>query len=68
MATHLVELAIRRFYRVYVEDDSDSMTESQLLRKAKEMALESEDNLDLDTEIDIEEHDILDGYYEYDID
>lgn len=66
MTTRVVELAIRRFYRVYIEDDTDSMTVKETIDKAKEMALDSEDNLSLDEEIDIEEHDILDGYYEYD--
>lgn len=67
MATHVVELVIQRFYRVYVDDKDDSMTNEQAVEKAKQMAVESEDNLSEDLDLDIEPEDITHAFWEYDI-
>lgn len=68
MATHVIELAIRRYYRVYVDDETNSMTNDQLVEKAKEMAIDSDDNMELDMEMDVEESDIEEAFYEYELD
>lgn len=65
--THAVELIIKRFYRVYVEDEDDSMTEAQIIDAAKRQAVESEDNLSLSEEMEIEPDDIVAAEYQYDI-
>lgn len=64
----VVEVAIRRFYRVFVEDENSDMTDEQITTKAKEMILDDESNLDLDQEIEIEEQDILHLFHHHDID
>lgn len=68
MATHLIELVIKRFYRVYVEDETNSMTDEELTEKAKEMALESDDNMEMDYDMGLESSDIMEAFYEYELD
>ena len=64
--THVVELEIRRFYRVYVEDENDSLTGSEITDKAKEEALEHQDTvLTEDPDLEIDPQDILNASYEY---
>ena len=64
--THVIELEIRRFYRVYVEDENDSLTGSEITDKAKEEVLEHQDAvLTEDPDLEIELHDILNASYEY---
>lgn len=66
---HVVELAVKRFYKVYVPDADGSMTEDQIVEAAKRMALEDQNNLTEDIELsDIEPDDILGADYEYDVD
>lgn len=64
--THVVELEIRRFYRVYIEDENDSLTGSEIADKAKEEVLEHQDAvLTEDPDLEIEPQDILNASYEY---
>lgn len=64
--THVVALEIRRFYRVYIEDETDSMTDDEIAAKAKEEVLEHQDAvLTEDPDLEIELHDILNASYEY---
>lgn len=67
MATHVVELVIKRFYKVYVEDPDNSMTKEQAEAKAKELAIDDESNLQLSDGIEIEADDIEWCDYQYDI-
>ena len=64
--THVVELEIRRFYRVYVEDENDAMNVCDIVVKAKEEVLEHQDAvLTEDPDLEIEPQDILNANYEY---
>lgn len=66
--THVVELEIRRFYRVYVEDPAGNMSTEELTEAAKRMAVEDWHNAELDSELTgIEEGDILSAHYEYEL-
>lgn len=66
---HVVELAIKRFYRCYVPDEAGTMTEDEIIEAAKRMALEDRANIDEDMEMsDIEPDDILGADHEYDVD
>lgn len=66
---HAVELAIKRFFKVYVPDEDGTMTEEQIIETAKRMALEDQNNITEDLEIsDIEPDDILGADWEYDLD
>jgi len=68
MTVHVVELVIKRAYKVYIEDPNDSMSEEEIEAKAKQMALEDEDNIILSDELDIEEQDIVGVMNRYDLD
>lgn len=35
MTTHVIEAVIRRFYKVYVEDENDTMTEAEAKQRAR---------------------------------
>lgn len=64
--THVVTVEIRRFYRVYVEDENNSLTGSEITDKAKEGVLEHQDAvLTDDPDLEIEPQDILHVEYEY---
>jgi len=64
--THVVTVEIRRFYRVYVEDENNSLTGSEITDKAKEEVLEHQDAvLTDDLDLEIEPQDILHVEYEY---
>ena len=64
--THVVTVEIRRFYRVYVEDENNSLTGSEITDKAKEEVLEHQDAvLTDDPDLEIEPQDILHVEYEY---
>lgn len=64
--THVVELEIRRFYRVYVEDENDAMNDCDIVVKAKEEVLEHQDAvLTENPDLEIELQDILNANYEY---
>lgn len=68
MATHVAELWIKRLYKVYVEDPDNSMTNEQAEAKAKEMALEDDNNLSIVDDFEMEEQDIVYADYQYDLD
>ena len=64
--THVVTVEIRRFYRVYGEDENNSLTGSEITDKAKEEVLEHQDAvLTDDLDLEIEPQDILHVDYEY---
>lgn len=64
---HVVELEIRRFYKVYVEDDMNEMTDEEAVQHAKEMAVDDFELLDEDEELDVEEQDIVSAHKVYEI-
>lgn len=64
----VVEAVIKRFYKVYVDDENEDMTNEQILAKAKEMILEDENNFEVDPELEVEEQDILYVSCQYDLD
>ena len=69
MATHVVTICAKRFYHVYVEDDSEQMSTDEIIAKAKESLLEASDpDIMLDQELPMEAEDILGADYEYDLD
>ena len=35
MTTHVIEVEIRRFYKVYVDDENDTMTEAEAKQQAR---------------------------------
>lgn len=64
--THVIEVEIRRFYRVYVEDEADAMTENEAMAAARKEVLENQEAaLTVEPDLGIEEHDILAASYEY---
>ena len=68
MATHAVELVVKRFYKVYVEDENGSMTNEEIEAIARQQLLD-DDNPDssLDAEMnEIEPQDIITAQWEYD--
>lgn len=65
---HVVEAQIARFYKVFVEDENNDMTDEQILKKAKAMILEDEANFELEEELDVEDQDIIHLSYLYDLD
>ena len=64
--THVVNVAIIRYYRVYVEDEECSMTDVEVEQKAREMILEEQNGaLCKDEELEIEPDDIVFVRYGY---
>lgn len=64
--THAVNVAIIRYYRVYVEDEECSMTDVEVEQKAREMILDEQDDaLCEDEELEIEPDDIVSMQYGY---
>ena len=65
--THCVEVQVRRFYKCYVEDENETMTKDEVVKKAMEMAKSDPDgNLTEDIELnEIEPSDILRMAYDY---
>lgn len=64
--THAVNVAIVRYYRVYVEDEECSMTDVEVEQKAREMILDEQDDaLCEDEELEIEPDDIVSMQYGY---
>lgn len=65
---HVVEAVIIRYYKVYVQDENESMAKDQALAAAKEMILEGQDeSLVLDDELEIESDDIISMQYSYEV-
>lgn len=69
MTIHVVELVASRFCKVFVEDEDESMTNEQIVEKAKKQFLEDDDpDSYLDDEMnDIAPQDIISASYQYDI-
>lgn len=64
--THAVNVAIIRYYKVYVEDEECSMTDVEVEQKAREMILDEQDDaLCEDEELGIEPDDIVSMQYGY---
>ena len=64
--THIVNVAIIRYYRVCVEDEECSMTDAEVEQKVREMILEEQDGaLCKDEELEIEPDDIVSMQYGY---
>lgn len=65
---HVVEVEIKRFYKAYVEDEANEMTDAEAVQRAREMATENFDCLNEDEELEVEEQDILSAHKVYEID
>ena len=65
---HVVEVEIKRFYKAYVEDEANEMTDAEAVQRAREMATENFDCLNEDEELEAEEQDILSAHKVYEID
>ena len=65
---HVVEVEIKRFYKAYVEDEANEMTDAEAVQRAREMATENFDCLNGDEELEVEEQDILSAHKVYEID
>lgn len=69
MTTHVVEVEVRRFYKVYVEDENDVLSEKEAEQLAREQ-IEEDGKAALSEDIElneIEQQDILALYYDYPI-
>ena len=64
---HVVELEIRRFYKAYVEDETNEMSDAEAVQRAREMAVDDFELLDEDEELDVEEQDIVGAHKAYEI-
>lgn len=70
MTIHVIEVEVRRFYKVYVEDENDTLTEAEAEQQARKQLEENGmDALspDLELENDFEMDDVLDLSYDYPI-
>ena len=65
---HVVEVEIKRFYKAYVVDESNEMTDAEVIQRAREMATDNLDCLNEDEELEVEEQDILSAHKVYEID
>ena len=64
--THAVNVAIIRYYKVYVEDEECFMTDTEVEQKVREMILDEQDDaLCEDEELEIEPDDIVSMQYGY---
>ena len=60
-------LEIRRFYKAYVEDATNEMTDAEAVQRARKMATEDFDRLDEDEALYVEEQDIVSANKIYEI-
>lgn len=69
MTTHVIEVEVRRFYKVYVEDENDVLSEKEAEQLAREqIEADGEAALSEDIELnEVEKQDILALYYDYPI-
>ena len=69
MTTHVIEVEIRRFYKVYVDDENDVLSEKEAEQLAREqIETDGEAALSEDIELnEVEKQDILALYYDYPI-
>lgn len=62
-----LELEIRRFYKAYVEDKTNEMTDAEAVQRARKMATEDFDRLDEDEALYVEAQDIVSANKIYEI-
>lgn len=63
---HVVAVEVRRFYKVYVEDDGKELTESEVENLARKMIAENgDDAMTEDIEMEFEPDDVLNLRYDY---
>lgn len=69
MTTHVIEVEVRRFYKVYVDDENDVLSEKEAEQLAREqIETDGEAVLSEDIELnEVEKQDILALYYDYPI-
>lgn len=69
MTTHVIEVEVRRFYKVYVEDENNVLSEKQAEQLArKQIEEDGQAALSEDIELnEVEQQDILALYYDYPI-
>lgn len=69
MTTHVIEVEIRRFYKVYVDDENDTMTNAEAEQQArKQIEEDGEAAITEDIELnEVEPQDILAIHYSYPI-
>ena len=60
-------LEIRRFYKAYVKDEANEMTDEEAVQRAKEMTVDAFELLDEDEELNVEEQDIVSARKVYEI-
>ena len=60
-------LEIRRFYKAYVEDATNEMTDAEAVQRARKMATEDFDCLDEDEALYVEAQDIVSANKIYEI-
>lgn len=66
MTTHVIEVEVKKFYKVYVEDESDEMTDEQAEAAArKQIEEDGEDAMCEDEEMEFEMDDIISINYAY---
>lgn len=67
--THAVKVELRRFYKMYIEDENNEMSESEVIQKAKGLIGQSEDVvgelLCEDVELPVEPDDVMAVHYGY---
>lgn len=62
----VVAVEVRRFYKVYVEDDGKELTESEVENLARKMIAENgDDAMTEDIEMEFEPDDVLNLRYDY---
>lgn len=63
---HVVAVEVRRFYKIYVEDDGKELTESEVENLARKMIAENgDDAMTEDIEMEFEPDDVLNLRYDY---
>jgi len=64
--THVVEVEVKRFYKVYVEDEENVLTDAQVEAAARKMIAEDGINaMDEDEEMEFEVEDVECVRYSY---
>ncbi len=67
MVTHVIEVEVKKFYKVYVEDETNEMTNEQAEAAARKQIEEyGEDAMCEDEEMEFEMDDIISARYAYD--
>lgn len=64
--THCVEICAKTFYKVYVEDEGNEMTDDEAVERAEELFSQGE--YEQDEEMPVETWDIMFAQYRYNFD